>query len=400
MMRFLNLLLLSLFSAGLFAQAPVTTDRENAIQKRKVFQTANPQEDKVESTADLMVEKLNPVTSIKNQGMSGTCWCFSTTSLLESQFLKSNPGTDLNLSEMFVVRNIYREKARNYYLRQGHAQLSEGGLGHDVIRAISTYGAMPESAFAGFKEKINHSNIVASLKQVLDSAIARDLNQSEIRMDWKGAVEKILDREMGTPPDAFPYGDKKYAAKTFATEVLKFNADDYVNITSFTDQPYYRPFIIPVPDNFSNGQYINLPLDEMIDVTKTALVNGYTVMWDADVSNKGFSQKYGTALYLQPGSEIKSESSFGLAEAKWSPSVRQSLFENLTTQDDHLMHITGLEKTKSGRTFFLVKNSWGEVGPYKGFINVSEGYFAMNTISLIVPKAALSKAMRDKLVGR
>jgi bleomycin hydrolase len=345
------------------------------------------------------IEKSIAATSVKNQAMTGTCWCFSSTSLIESQCLKKNLG-EYDLSEMFTVRNIYVEKAVNYVLRQGHAQFGEGGLGHDLIRAIATYGAVPESVYSGLKpgQKMhNHVKLEESLQKYLDSI----LKLHPVPPNWREGYENILDSSLGKPPVDFEYQEKKYTPKTFASELLKFNPDEYVNITSFTHHPYYQPFIIEVPDNFSNGAYYNLPLDEMIKLTKDALSGGYSVLWDADVSNNGFMQGKGVAVYFgtdKKDPNYKNDVINGTAaEGEWNAQKRQELFENLTTQDDHLMHITGLEKSAQGKTYFLVKNSWGDIGPNHGYINVSEGYFAINTISLIIPKAAFSKELRSRL---
>ena len=353
----------------------------------------------LEST-NVLIEKLNPVTAVKNQGQSGTCWCFSGTSMIESQFLRSN-NSPVDLSEMFTVRNIYMEKAKNYFLRQGHAQFGEGGLGHDVIRAIDTYGAVPESVFTGLpagKTMLNHSKLVEALKSYLDSVIVlAGKGNTAAAESWKPGVDALLTQYIGNPPAEFTYEGKNYTPKTFAVDYLKFNANDYVNITSFTDHPYYKSYIISVPDNFSNGAYYNVPLSEMIDLTKNTLKSGYTILWDADVSNNGFSQQTGLALNVSKGTAVKKDSTFSQEENNYTPEVRQQLFDDLITQDDHLMHIVGLEKNKAGKSFFVVKNSWGTVGPYKGYINVSEPYFAINTISMVVPKASLSKAMQKKL---
>jgi bleomycin hydrolase len=350
-------------------------------------------------TNTFTIEKSIAATPVKDQGMTGTCWCFSTTSLIESQCLKKNLG-EMNLSEMFTVRNIYFEKARNYVLRQGHAQFGEGGLGHDMIRAIATYGAMPESVYSGLKPnetKYNHQKMVTQLKQYLDSI----LKITPLPEKWMDGYQKIVDNSIGVPPADFVYNGKKYTPKSFAADVLKFNANDYVNITSFTHHPYYEPYIIEVPDNFSNGAYYNLPLEEMIQLTKDAINSGNSVLWDADVSNNGFMQDAGVAFRPNEGvTRVRSKLeilSGNVDDSKWDATIRQKLYENLTTTDDHLMHITGLEKSSDGHPYFLVKNSWGDVGPNHGYISVSEGYFAINTISLIVPKAALSKALLDKL---
>ncbi|HMD01113.1 MAG TPA: C1 family peptidase, partial [Ferruginibacter sp.] len=288
---------------------------------------------------------------------------------------------------------------KNYILRQGHAQFGEGGLGHDLIRAISLYGAVPESVYSGLKpdqKLLNHSKLATQLKDYLDET----LKTTPVPANWLDGYVKILDNGLGgTPPENFEFKGKNYTPKTFATEVLKFNANDYVNLTSFTDHPYYEPFVIQVPDNFSNGAYYNLPLEELIQTTKNTVKSGYSVLWDADVSNDGFMQNRGVAVFADAASmgNKKDVDAGNATEGKWDANIRQQLYENLTTQDDHLMHIAGLETSSTGKPYFLVKNSWGDVGPDHGYINVSEAYFAINTISLIVPKDALSKEMLAKL---
>lgn len=338
--------------------------------------------------------KDNAATSVKNQGQSGTCWNYSTTSLIESEELRKGLG-EFNLSEMFTARNIYIEKAKNYILRQGKAQFGEGGLGHDLIRAVSLYGAMPQEAFQGVSGEIpNHKGLEDALKTYLDDV----LKKRPLAADWLKGYEQILDQKIGTPPANFEYKGKSYTAKTFAKEVLKFDANDYVNITSFTHHPYYSQFILEAPDNFANGSFYNLPLNEMIGLTKDALKGGYTIMWDADVSNRDFQQQKGYAMNLENPEDAKAQKLNPEAKEKaFSAELRQELYENLTTQDDHLMHLTGLDQAADGKSFFRVKNSWGEVGPFKGYIEVSEPYFAINTVSLVVPKAALSKELKKKL---
>jgi len=347
---------------------------------------------------EMVVVKSNPVTILKDQARTGTCWSFSTTSLIESQLLKNKQGM-FDISEMFTVRNIYLEKARNYILRQGRAQFDEGALGHDVIRAIATYGAMPESVYSGLipgESVHDHNVMVKNMRKYLDSILKSKIRP--IPANWREGFVRILDQHMGAAPENFVYNGKRYTPKNFASEVLKFSPDDYVYITSFTHQPYYKPFILEVPDNFSNGAYINIPLQEMIDLVKSAISNGYTVMWDADVSNNGFYSKAGLALYLPENSNVSMDSvRADMPEARWDERSRQQLFETLVTQDDHLMHLHGLFKTKSGKTFFQVKNSYGSVGKRDGFIYVSEAYFAMNTVSLVLPKAALNKTLLEKI---
>ena len=335
-------------------------------------------------------------TSVKNQAMTGTCWCFATTSLVESEEIRKE-NKEIDLSEMYTVRNMYIEKAKNYILRNGKAQFGEGGLGHDEIRAVAAYGAVPLNNYTGLMngaQSYDHQKLFGELQKYLDSVLRR----KPISNDWLDGYVKILDENLGAPPKEFAYNGKTYTPVSFAKEVLHFNPSDYVSLTSFTHEPYYKSFILQVPDNYANGSFYNLPLDEMIRAVEYAIDKGYTVAWDADVSNKGFLPAVGLALNLDnTSSYTKEQVNPDVKEASADAAIRQQLYENLTTQDDHLMHITGVEKSKDGKTFFLVKNSWGNIGPFDGYINVSEAYFAINTLSVVIPKAALSKEMIEKL---
>ncbi|MEI7735006.1 MAG: C1 family peptidase [Ferruginibacter sp.] len=402
---FLSVCIAAVCSAG-FAQ--VKTDAEVADPKNKpkagavkpgfgAFRESG--KGVANSDTNFTVIKSIPATPVKNQAMTGTCWCFSTTSVVESECIKDGLG-EFDLSEMFSVRNVYLEKAKQFVMRQGHTQFGQGGLGHDLINAIAKYGAMPESMYSGLLDSAqghNHVKLEKELKEYLDTVV----KSIPVAENWMEKFEEILNEELGDPPAKFKYKGKEYTPLTFASEVLRFNADDYVFITSFTHHPYYAPFVLEVPDNFSNGMYYNIPLEEMLQITKDALNSGYTIGWDADVSNDGFQQRMGSAVNFNnvpAGLKQKGDLINGVAkEAKVDAKVRQELFENLTTQDDHLMHITGLAKSKTGNNFFRVKNSWGEIGPANGYINVSESYFLLNTISLVIPKAGINRKLLDRL---
>jgi bleomycin hydrolase len=356
--------------------------------------TPDPTGVKAASGDDFVGAKKSFNTGIKDQQRTSTCWSFSTTSLVESQTYKNRLGA-YDLSEMYTVRCMYLEKAKNYILRQGHAQFSEGGLGHDLIRSYSTYGALTQQAYSGLpngEQLYDHQLMFKALNKYVDSVVKS--RGSGLKADWMPGYQSILDNYMGPLPQKFTYNGQQYTPTSFAKSVLKFNADDYVNITSFTHHPFYQPFILEVPDNFSNGAYYNIPLNEMIQLVTQAVSNGFSVLWDTDISNTGFKGKAGYALYPEAGSGNIDQDA---KEAVWNAETRQRLFENLTTQDDHLMHIVGIEKSKQGKLFFIVKNSWGDVGKYHGYLHVSESYFAINTISLVVPKAAIPQAMLDKL---
>lgn len=347
---------------------------------------------------ELTVIKNNAATAVKSQGMTGTCWCFSTVSLIESQCMKAGADARPDLSEMFVVRNVYLMKARNYVKRQGAAQFGEGGLGHDVLIAAGTYGLMPESVYSGKlpgQNELNHSKMADTLKQFLDTLLAR----RPIDPKWEQGFTALMDHYMGqAPPAKFEYNGKTYTPQEYATKVVKFSPSDYVSLTSFTHHPYYTSFVLELPDNHANGSFYNVALNELIGATWNAVQKGYTVMWDADVSNRGFAHNGGYALSPKYDSLMdRKQPNPAIPEVDVTPEYRQELFEKLVTQDDHLMHITGIGKGKGDKRFFIVKNSWGTGSKFDGYLYVSEPYFAVNTINVIVPKAALDKELMKKL---
>lgn len=344
---------------------------------------------------ELETVKLNPSTEIKDQGRSGTCWCFSSLSIVESEMLKQGIAHP-DLSEMFIVRNLYIEKAKNYILRQGYTRFSEGAFGHDVFPSIMKYGIVPLSVYPNTSkpsDTIDHTGFDAKLKNFLDSV----LKKVPISLTWEANYIKMLDEKFGVPPKKFVFEGKEYTPLDFAKKVLNFNPADYIGLTSYNHHPYYEAFNVEVPDNYSGGLFYNLPIDELIEATKYAVLNGYTVGWDSDVSNDFFSQKSGWAMIPKGKYNLRGPVNPDDEEIPYTQETRQELFENLTTQDDHLMHIVGLKKTPSGKMFFYVKNSWGPIGPLQGYINVSETYFGINTITLIMPLKALSPEIRAKL---
>lgn len=343
---------------------------------------------------ELTTVKINPHPEVKNQGMSGTCWCFSSLSILESGLMSK--GTDIpDLSEMFIVRNVYLEKAKNYLLRQGFTRFSEGAFGHDIFPVIVKYGLVPLSVYPNTLSgsMINHAGFDARLKKFLDSVLVK----TPIAPGWEKNYIKMLDDKLGKAPEKFTFNGKEYTPVEFANDYLKFDPNEYIGLTSFTHHPFYKPFNVEVPDNYSGGLFYNLPIQELIEAAKYAVLNGYTVGWDADVSNPFFGQNEGWAMNPKGKQDLTGTINPDADETEYTQDSRQELFENLTTQDDHLMHLVGLKQTANGKTFFYVKNSWGQVGPFKGFINVSETYFGINTITLILPAAGLSPEIKAKL---
>lgn len=346
-------------------------------------------------TKQFTVIKNNPATSVKNQGRSGTCWCFSTTAMTESELLDlKKPSMDL--SETFTVYNLYIDKAVKYIRRRGTTRFAEGGLSQDMLNAVANYGAMPQEIYPGVGRDtiMSHDYKMADiLKDYLDSVIKA--NPDTIPQNWKDGYVQILNSYLGHPPAEFDYNGKHYTPKTFASEFITEKPTDFIGLTSFTHHPFYSEFVMEVPDNYNSNAYYNLPLDEFISTVKKCIENGYTLAWDADVSNTGFRQRQGVAMWVT--NENDSTSFPGFKEPTYTQDIRQNLFDNQTTQDDHLMQITGLAKDENGNDYFIVKNSWGEVGPYKGFIYVSVPYFAINTISVVVNKKAVDKNEMNKL---
>ena len=338
--------------------------------------------------------KLLGTTEVKDQAMSGTCWCFSVISILESELIKRGVEHP-DLSEMYVVRNIYFDKAKNYILRQGFTRFTEGAFGHDVFPCIAKYGIVPQDAYPNTMAggKINHMGFDTQLKKFLDSVLVN----MPISNDWQNNYIKMLDEKFGKVPDKFTFEGKEFTPKQFANEILKFNPDDYIGLTSFTHHPFYNAFNVEVPDNYSGGLFYNIPVDELIEAAKYAVLHDYTVGWDADVSNSYFNQKSGWAMVPKDKADLKGTVNPDDEEISYTQNSRQELFENLTTQDDHLMHIVGLKQTGNGKTFFYVKNSWGPMGSLQGFINVSDTYFGINTITLVLPLNALSPELKAKI---
>jgi bleomycin hydrolase len=339
-------------------------------------------------------------TPVISQGRTGTCWSFSASSFLESEIIRLT-GKQIDISEMYNVRNTYPKKAWNYVMRQGKAQFSEGGLAHDVINAVRSHGLVPNSAYTGLQNlqsTHNHSEMVAVLKSMLSVYIKNPAKK--LSKNWTAAIESVLDTYLGARPASFKYDGKTYTPESFL-KMTKINPDDYVTLTSFTHQPYYKSFILNIPDNFSNGSFYNVTLDELVSVTKNALKTGYTVELDCDVSEPTFSSRFGIATIPEvPVSSRKDFSAEIRKEKTITAAYRQQEFENFTTTDDHLMHITGITTDQNGKEYFRVKNSWGSNTkrvPNDGNINMSEAFFRLKTISVMVHKDALPKTVRQKL---
>lgn len=357
-----------------------------------------------------------PATPVKNQASTGTCWCFATVSFLESELLRMGKG-EYDLSEMFLVRQKYMNQLQDNYLRRGKGNISQGSLSHTAINAFKKVGIVPEEVYTGINyhsDRHNHSEMVRYMKAIADVAV--DLKKRSPEYDK--LIDNLFDTYLGALPEKFTYQGKEYTPKSFAGS-LGLNMDDYIEITSFTHHPYYTKMEPEVPDNWEHELMYNLPLDELIETMDYSLNQGYTVCWDGDVSEKGFSFVNGVAInpevskiddyattdrarfeQMKPEQRLEEVYKFEqpYPEMKVTPEIRQAGYESFVTTDDHLMHITGITKDQNGTVYYITKNSWGtERNAFGGYLNMSESFVRAKTIFILVHKDAIPKAIKSKL---
>lgn len=335
-------------------------------------------------------------TGTKDQCRTGTCWSYSTVSFIESELIRMGKGRH-NLSEMFNVRVTYPKKAEMYVRYHGNYQFGPGSLCHDVINAIRQYGVVPEEVYHGLNygaERHDHGELDAILLGMVKAVVEN--RSTSTGNTWMMAFNGTLDAYLGEIPETFLYLGKSYTPASLRDE-LGLQADDYVSITSYAHHPFWSPFVLEVPDNFSQGSFYNVPLDELEALVVNALNNGFTLAWDADVSEKGFSFREGMAILPPPG--IMKDELFVTVvnEPTVTQELRQASFDNYQTTDDHLMHIVGIASDQDGRRYFIIKNSWGSGNPMNGCQYISMAYFRMHTISVLLHKEGLSKDLRKKL---
>ena len=355
-------------------------------------------------------------TPVKDQSSTGTCWCFATASFMESELLRMGKG-EYDLSEMFIVRQKYMNQMEDNYLRRGKGNIGEGSLAHTFKNAYKQVGIVPEEAYSGLidgNKEHNHGALSRYFKALVDANIASKKRTPQ----FDALINNLFDIYLGKLPEKFTYKGKEYTPQSF-TESLGLNMDDYVELTSFTHKPYYETFSPEVPDNWENQPMYNLPLDELIEAIDYALNKGYTVCWDGDVSEQGFSFKNGIAINPQV-EDVKDYSTTDRArfekmpkyqrmdevfkfehpypEINVTPEIRQDGYEKFVTTDDHLMHITGIVKDQNGTKYYITKNSWGaESNKSGGYLNMSESYVRAKTICVMVHKDSLPKELKKKL---
>ena len=399
MKKILTLALLALLATGANAAKPKKVARSN----KPVFTTI----------------KENPITSIKDQNRSGTCWDYSTLSYFESEILKAT-GKTYDLCEAFVANKTYMDRAVQVVRLHGDCQFSQGGSAYDVLHVLKNQGICPEDAmpFPGslYGDSLNNFNEFFGQLEPYVAGIAKS-TANKISSQWKVGLQGILDAYLGQCPEKFTYEGKEYTPKSFATS-LGLNFDDYVTITSYSHHPYYTQYAVEVQDNWRNPLSWNLPMEDMARILENAVMNGYTVAWGGDVSEPGFTRK-GLAYFvdtkkaeglsgsdmarwlkLSPAKRTNLIDSLGCKVPELEPTAeqRQQRFDNWELTDDHGMLIFGIAKDQHGKEYYMVKNSWGETGDYKGIWYMTKNYIVANTMDFMVNKNAIPADILQKMI--
>ena len=369
------------------------------------------------------IVKENPITSIKNQNRAGTCWCYSTTAFVEAELLRMGKG-EYDLSEMYTVYNTYLDRADKSIRTHGDASFAQGGSAYDVIYGMKHFGLVPEECMRPgvmYGDTLSDHTELSALTDNMVKAIAKgDLKKLQSDKDGnllcKKAIAAVHQIYLGVPPTKFTYKGKEYTPKSFY-ESTGLDNEEYISLTSFTHHPFYEPFVIEIQDNWRLSQSYNLPIDELMEVFDYALDNGYTIAWGSDVSERGFN-RYGLAVMP----DVKAAREMGSDMAHWlnmsaseqraameklyttpqpqkicTQEERQLAYDNFQTTDDHGMLIFGKAKDQLGNDFYMVKNSWGEAGSYKGIWYASKAFARYKTMNIIVNKKAVPAEILKKL---
>lgn len=357
---------------------------------------------KKDSQIKFTVVKESQCSSVKDQFHSGTCWIFSTQSFMESEFMRMGKG-QVDLSEMWIVRAGYIEKAKKYMRMMGKTNFGPGGEAIDVVNLSAAYGIVPQEVYPGLPEgeaKVRHGELDEVMKAILDAQLK--LTEGKLSPNWLMVFTAALDAYLGAPVTSFKVDGKTYTPQSYAA-FLGFKPEDYIPVTSFTHHPFWTKFALEMPDNWAWYDYYNVPMQDMMAIVENATMNGYTVGWGSDVSEPYFSYKNGMAIVPE---KDMSDMSAGEKDSLWIvPSKdklitqfsRQESFDNLSTQDDHGMQITGLAKDQSGKKYYIVKNSWGTKNDLGGYFYASEAYVAFKTTSILVHKNSIPKDIAAKM---
>lgn len=313
------------------------------------------------------IDVINKYTPVKHQGYSSNCWAFSTLSMLESEILRL--GVDsVNLSYDYVYRGKLIDQSLHYYRMEGHEEFRKGSLPHSCLNVFKNYGIVPLSVYQ--QKRVNYTDLRFELEYNLKDYIKKGIGYDKVAQ----GVNDIIDKALGKVPETFVYNNKEYTPATFAHH-LELNMDNYIEITNNPFQPYNKRCHLDSPDNWEDYDMLNIELNDLTRLAKQAIKDGYTFVWDGDVSNDGYAPEYGLAFYPKHSSV--------------NTKKRAKLLETFETTDDHAMHAIGLAYDQYGKTYFIIKDSYGVRGPYRGLIMMSEDYFRANTICIAVHRNAL-----------
>lgn len=344
--------------------------------------------------------KMLPATPVKNQAVTGTCWSFATTSFFESELIRMGKG-EFDLSEMHTVRYNYINRVRDNFLKNGKGNLQEGSLSNMLFDVVNEHGMVPEEIYDGINyDSPTHNHTL--LNEYVNVIAEVPVKHKAVTPEFDNLLNSLLDIYLGKVPEKFNYKGKEYTSESFYKS-LGLNTNDYVFLTSFTHHPYYKEFILEIPDNWNGGRYFNLPLDEFVAVIDNSLEKGFTVCWDGDMSEKSYSDKAGLGVMADAvvlasveGSKLPFDKIY--KEVKTDASSRQRDFESKATTDDHLMHLIGKAKDKNGTIYYVVKNSWKpEINRFGGYNHLSLEYVKAKTVSILVHKDAVPEEILKKL---
>lgn len=357
------------------------------------------QEEKKEGPKEYVFTTVDsiPITSVKDQAQSGTCWSFSSIGFFESELLRLGKG-EHDLAEMFVVHKTMEDRAKAAVRLHGDIEFAQGGSFYDVVYCWKNYGMVPQEVMPGImykSDRINHTELTAVATAYVN-ALAKG-NLKKLSDVWQKGFSGIYDAYIGECPETFTYNGKEYTPLSYA-QSLGLNMDDYVSLTSYTHHPFYEQFVIEIQDNWRWGLSYNLPLDEFMQVMHNAIKNGYTFAWGADVSETGFTRNK-TAVCVIPTDEDKENKILREPgeEKEITQEMRQEAYDNWETTDDHGMQIFGIAKDQNGKEYFMVKNSWNTTAGHNGIWYASDAYVAYKTMNILVHKDALPKEIKKKL---
>ena len=358
-----------------------------------------------------------PITRVKDQNRSGTCWAFSTLGFLESEVLRIK-GKEVELSPMFVVSKTLIDRATYCVRMYNQPKFAEGGSAYDVIYCMQHYGLVPKSAMPGIRYGWTEADtlpVFSELSAVANGYLGGLTKQKKLSPVWREGLQAVYDIYLGPCPEEFEYEGKKYTPQSFVKS-LGLNADDYVSITSYTHHPFYERFALEVPDNWRMDQMYNVPIDELMRIIDNAIANGYTLAWAADVSEIGFTRKgIGVVPDADKGADLTGSDMVKwvgmtkdkqkeeltkrpLPEKEITQQMRQDAYDNWETTDDHGMQIFGTAKDQNGKRYYMVKNSWGMLkSDYRGIWYISEAFMRYKTNDILVHKDAIPKDIKKKL---